>query len=116
MRGRATAPRAPTTRRIIPMNARLPIATAALNDPRLSLDARGLLGSLLTLADPSGITMRWIGVTYRLGETRVARLVGELEGAGYLRRTRPRTAIGTFGRYEFWVTDEPAGVAARTAA
>lgn len=89
---------------------RLPIATAMLRDPRLSIEARGLLASLLTIADPRSISLTWIAMEYRFGRHKAERLVRELEYFGYCRRARPRTGAGTFGPSSFELTDEPARV------
>jgi hypothetical protein len=66
--------------------------------PRLSLTARGLLGSLLSMRDGSKATIDTITDRVPEGRRAVAKAFRELEAAGYLRRVReqaPETGLWT---------------------
>src|SRR6187399_98942 len=75
---------------------------SALQDNRLSLEARGLLGYLLS--KPDDWEVRFTDLLTHAGpnckEDRLRRILKELEGFGYIQRTRKNVAHGKFE----WVT------------
>ena len=66
------------------------------NDERLSWEARGVMGYLLS--KPDDWTVRFYDLVKRgpAGEHKVRRILKELEGAGYLERVRTYNAEGQF--------------------
>src|SRR3990167_9730382 len=66
------------------------------NDDRLSWEARGIMGYLLS--KPDDWQVRFTDLVRRgpAGEHKVRRILKELEDVGYLKRTRYQTEAGTF--------------------
>jgi len=73
------------------------VDNAVFEDERLSWEARGLLGYLLS--KPDNWQVRLFDLVRRgpAGEHKIRRMLRELEQYGYLRRERFRRVDGTFG-------------------
>ena len=75
------------------------VANTALDDPRLSFRARGLLATLLRQSLGFRLTCRAVARLARDGRSATQTGLGELEALGYLTRN---------GDGEWVVTDDPA--------
>jgi len=87
------------------------IANAVFEDSRLSWEARGLLGYLLTKPDDWRVRLHDLIARGPAGEHKVRRILRELEEFGYLYRQRLRRNDGTFGWLVF-VLEHPSLVPA----
>lgn len=67
---------------------------ALMQDERLSLEARGLLGYLLSKPDNWEVWNTDLARTGKMGEHRLARILRELKTVGYMTRERKRNAQG----------------------
>ncbi len=90
------------------------IPNAAINDARLSFAALGLLAWLLSLIEDwrfsmAGIVARQRNLGRKVGKSALHTLVGELEAAGYIKRSpKPtRKADGTFDVGDWMVYASP---------
>ena len=85
------------------------ISNAALNDTRLSLKARGLLGLLLSLPPNWNLNVRGlVTIVGADGETAIRGALGELQDLGYVTRSmQPRDGAGRMGAVEYEVHEEP---------
>ena len=81
----------------------------ALRDPRLSLKARGLLCTCMSLPPDWNFSIRGLASVCKEGRDAVAAALTELERAGYLRRNRiqDRSEDGTFGGTEYVFFEDP---------
>ena len=66
------------------------VSRATLQDARLSLEARGLLGYLLSLSDHWEARADHLCRTCGVGRDKLQRILRELQAAGYVRRERTR--------------------------
>ncbi len=84
---------------------------AALRDSKLSLKARGLLCTCMSLPPDWSFSIRGLASLCREGRDAIATALNELEAAGYLRRNRiqGRTEAGTFGGTEYVFYEAPVG-------
>ena len=83
------------------------MSNAHLKDSRLSLKAKGLLSYMLSLPDDWKFSTRGLIVNCREGADAVRTALRELEGMGYLRRTRIRSASGNYVEGEWLVYEIP---------
>ena len=81
----------------------------ALRDPRLSLKARGLLCTCMSLPPDWNFSIRGLATVCKEGRDAIAAALTELERAGYLRRNRiqGRGEDGTFGGTEYVFFEDP---------
>ena len=89
-----------------------------LRDPRLSWQAKGIIGHLLTMPDDWQVMMGHLVQQSSRGRDATYSGLRELEAVGYIRRTRVRDARGRIARLEYVVFEVPQPVppAASTAA
>jgi hypothetical protein len=73
------------------------IANSVFEDRRLSWEARGLLGYLLSKPDDWKVRLYDLIAQGPAGVHKIRRMLRELEEVGYLYRKRLRRADGTFG-------------------
>ena len=71
------------------------------NDKRLSWEARGLMGYLLSKPDHWEVKLADLENNGPAGEHKLGRMLSELRAAGYMNRIRVRHEDGTFS----WVTE-----------
>lgn len=84
------------------------IGNVVFDDDRLSYEAAGLLGYLLSRPDHWEVNQTQLGDRRGVGRDRMRRIVGELIEAGYMRRERIRNeSSGTFNGSTYLVYDEP---------
>jgi hypothetical protein len=83
------------------------ISNAMLQDSRLSYDARGLLGDLLSRSDGHEITVSSIIKRGGVGRDKVYRMLKELSDLGYAVAEQDRNSIGQFDRQQYRITDSP---------
>ncbi len=81
---------------------------AALRDPGLSLQAKGLLGLMLSFSDDCAFNMPDLVKLSANGRAAVRTAFKELEAAGYVVRLESRTAQGRRNGYEYVVHADPA--------
>lgn len=86
-----------------------------LQDRRLSLAARGLLGSIMSRAANWRFHIGWLMSEHNIGRDKTYRLIREVMAGDYCIRMQERTAAGGWGPVEMIFTDDPPGVAALTA-
>lgn len=70
------------------------VSNAAWRDETLSLEARGLLISLVTLPKDWLFNRTWAMREFKVGRDKLDRIVGELRDSGYIVYVRPRDAAG----------------------
>lgn len=73
----------------------------------LSLKARGMLCTMLSLPDDWEFSENGLQAILRDGQTSIRSAIKELEGAGFLSRTRERDESGRMGRCIWIVSDYP---------
>lgn len=78
----------------------------ALRDPRLSLRARGLLVTCLSLPPDWSFSVRGLAALCKEGKDAVGSALIELEKAGYLRRNQMHGEGGAFGCTEYVFYEE----------
>jgi hypothetical protein len=88
------------------------LGNAMLQDKRLSIAARGLLGSIMSRPANWRFRIGWLISEHDIGRDKTYRLIRELMAGGYCVRTQERTACGGWGPIEYAFTDDPAGFAA----
>jgi hypothetical protein len=81
------------------------IANSVFEDRRLSWEARGLLGYLLSKPDDWKVRLYDLIAQGPAGAHKVRRMLRELEEVGYLYRKRLRRNDGTFGWIVFVLED-----------
>lgn len=89
------------------------LPNAIFRDPRLSIEARGLLAFLLTLPENWRINPQQIADAIGVGIKKLYRLFRELRDAGYMARSdaQPRDNAGNFGSFEYIVGPSAESVA-----
>lgn len=70
------------------------VSNAAWKDETLSLEARGLLISLVTLPKDWLFNRTWAMREFKIGRDKLDRIVGELRASGYIVYVRPRDEAG----------------------
>ncbi len=88
------------------------LGNAMLQDKRLSIEARGLLGSIMSRPTNWRFHVSWLMAEHAIGRDKTYRLVRELMAGGYCIRSQERTASGAWGPIEYVFTDDPPSFAA----
>ncbi len=81
------------------------ISNELLRDQRLSYEARGMLAELLSRPDNWQLSVTQLRKSGNLGREKIARMLKEIEQAGYIRRQRARGPDGHFSGSEYVVFD-----------
>lgn len=82
------------------------LPNAIWEDDSLSIEAKGVLGYLLSRPPNWHVRLQQVGKKLGLGKDRLQRIFRELITAGYVTREQPRVASGAFDRFEYIVRDE----------
>ena len=84
------------------------VPNAIFLDDRLSIEAKGVLGYLLSRPHSWQVRLDHVGRTLRIGRKKLQRIFRELIGAGYVTREQPRTAEAhRFREIDYVVRDVP---------
>jgi hypothetical protein len=84
------------------------IPNAIFRDDRLSIEAKGVLGYLLSRPHNWQVRLDHVGRTLRIGRKKLQRIFRELIGAGYVTREQARTAgAHRFCEIDYVVRDVP---------
>jgi hypothetical protein len=83
------------------------VPNAIFEDARLSIEAKGVLGYLLSRPHDWTIRLKNIGNTLRLGRDKTERIFKELQTTGYVVRGKQTHVNGVWGPMEFVVYDDP---------
>ena len=84
------------------------VPNAMFTDERLSIEAKGVLGYLLSRPRNWRVRLEHVGRTLKVGRRKLQRIFRELIGAGYVTRQRQRIADGhRFGELDYVVRDVP---------
>ncbi|NPV23378.1 hypothetical protein [Bradyrhizobium aeschynomenes] len=87
------------------------VPNAVFADPRLSIEAKGVLGYLLSRPHNWHVRLDHIGRTLLVGRKKLQRIFRELIAAGYVTREAQRIVDGhRFGEIDYVVRDVPAPV------
>jgi hypothetical protein len=84
------------------------ISRMALQNPRLSFKARGLLAYILSLPDDWKLYIRELTNHSTDGKFAIRSALSELRKAGHIKGVRLRNEKGIFQGYEFVVFEDPA--------
>lgn len=108
-----TAPEQTNYRRLDEAEAFTMVSNAAWKDKTLSLEAKGLLISLVTLPKDWLFNRTWAMREFNVGRDKLDRIVGELRDSGYIVYVRPRDAAGKLqaGYYLYAANPESLGKA-----
>jgi len=88
------------------------VPNAIFEDKRISVEAKGTLGYLLSRPPDWAVHLAQIGRTLRMGRDKTERVFQELKGAGYVVRGRQKRMGGRWGPAEFLVLDDPRSASA----
>jgi hypothetical protein len=88
------------------------VPNTIFEDKRISVEAIGTLGYLLSRPPNWAVHLAQIGRTLRMGRDKTERVFQELKGAGYVIRRRQRRIGGRWGPAEFLVLDDPRSASA----
>jgi hypothetical protein len=83
------------------------LPNAIWTDERLSIEAKGVLGYLLSRPHNWNVRLLQIGRVLDVGKDRLQRIFRQLIEVGYVTREQRRTEGGVFGGVEYIVRDEP---------
>ena len=83
------------------------MANYHLRDKSLSLKAKGLLSQMLSLPEKWDYTLQGLAYINREQIDAIRQAVHELEGAGYIVRTRERDSRGRLRGAEYTIYEEP---------
>src|SRR5579863_4248986 len=84
------------------------VPNAVFTDDRLSVEAKGVLGYLLSRPHQWRVQLEHVGRTLKVGRRKLQRIFRELIGAGYVTRERQRFVTGhRFGDLDYVVRDVP---------
>lgn len=83
------------------------LPNAIWTDERLSVEAKGVLGYLLSRPHNWNVRLAQIGRALHVGKDRLQGIFRELTAAGYVSREQRRTKSGAFSGAEYIVRDEP---------
>ena len=83
------------------------MANHHLRDKSLSLKAKGLLSQMLSLPEEWDYTLQGLAYINREQIGAIRQAVHELEGAGYIVRTRERDSQGRLRGAEYIIYEEP---------
>ena len=78
-----------------------------LTDPNLSLKAKGLMSYMLSRPDNWDFTIEGLARQNMEGADAIARIIRELEGRGYVIRSRTRNKAGKFTDMEYRILECP---------
>lgn len=78
-----------------------------LQDPNISLKAKGLMAYMLSVPEDWDYSISGLAAKCREGKTAVRAAITELMEAGYITRTLARTEDGRLDGYEYTVYEEP---------
>jgi hypothetical protein len=92
------------------------VPNAIFEDARLSVEAKGTLGYLLSRPHDWTIRLTHIGDALRIGRDKTERIFQELQDAGYVVRGKQKRVNGVWGPMEFVVFDDPARSGEQTVA
>jgi hypothetical protein len=84
------------------------VPNAISEDARLSVEAKGVLGYLLSRPHDWTIRLNHIGATLGVGRDKTERIFQQLMDTGYVVRGKQRRVNGAWGPMEFVVLDDPA--------
>jgi hypothetical protein len=88
------------------------VPNAVFADARLSVEAKGVLGYLLSRPHKWRVRLEHVGRTLKVGRKKLQRIFRELIGAGYVTREPQRFAPGhRFGDLDYVVRDVPLALA-----
>jgi hypothetical protein len=85
------------------------VPNTIFEDARLSVEAKGTLGYLLSRPHNWTIRLTHIGTTLQIGRDKTERIFQELQEAGYVLRGKQKRVNGIWGPMEFVVHDDPEG-------
>lgn len=83
------------------------IQNEALRDPRLSLEARGLLAFMLTMTEDWQFSLEGLAAQTGIGRGKALRLIKELKSAGYLSIKKELNARGQFSGTSWVLYETP---------
>jgi hypothetical protein len=84
------------------------VRNAMFTDERLSVEAKGVLGYLLSRPHKWRVRLQHVGRTLKVGRKKLQRIFRELMGAGYVTREAQRVVEGhRFGELDYVVRDVP---------
>ena len=84
------------------------LPNAIFLDQRLSIEAKGLLGYLLSRPNKWSVRLEQVGRTLNIGRRKLQRIFRELISAGYVTREQRRIAgAQRFGQVDYVVRDVP---------
>jgi len=87
------------------------VPNAIFADERLSIEAKGVLGYLLSRPHKWRVRLEHVGRTLRIGRKKLQRIFRELIGTGYVTREQQRIVDGhRFGAVDYVVRDVPISV------
>ena len=86
---------------------RTTLANRMHQDKRLSIEARGFLGSILSRPIDWGFNLAWLMREHNIGREKARRLLRECECHGYCHRQRARSERGTLIQMVYVFTDDP---------
>jgi hypothetical protein len=83
------------------------LPNAIWEDPRLTVEAKGVLGYLLSRPHNWNVRPQQVGQVLDIGKDKLQRIFRELIAAGYVTREQNRdVSTGSFGNVEYVVRDE----------
>jgi hypothetical protein len=82
------------------------LPNAIWEDPRISIEAKGVLGYLLSRPHNWHVRPQQVGQILDVGKDKLQRIFQELISAGYVTREQNRDDAGSFGSMEYVVRDE----------
>lgn len=83
------------------------IDNSIFNNKNLSLKARGLLGTMLSLPEEWDYSVEGLCAILKEGQTSIKSALKELEAEGYLVRVQTRAENGCLGKMEYFVYEIP---------
>lgn len=84
------------------------LSNDAITDPRLSLEAIGLIAYLTHLPPGWQVRHKHLQATLRVGREKLRRIVAELEDGGYILRAPARLPNGQMNGWRYLFSDVPA--------
>jgi hypothetical protein len=82
------------------------LPNAIWEDPCVSVEAKGVLGYLLSRPHNWNVRPQQVGQVLNIGKDKLQRIFQELISAGYVTREQNRDEAGSFGSMEYIVRDE----------
>jgi hypothetical protein len=84
------------------------LPNAIFVDQRLSIEAKGVLGYLLSRPNKWSVRLEQVGRTLKVGRRKLQRIFRELIGAGYVTREQRRIgSVQRYGQMDYVVRDVP---------